>query len=83
MCGLLYFNNTSIKLFFKKCFGKVSKMDCQGSYGYGVNIIIVVELTSWKKRKKCFHTGCSLVPFRQILLNYINTEPLAKRCQAI
>lgn len=58
-------------------------MDCQGSYDYGVNIIAVVELTSWKKRKKCFHTGCSLVPFRKILLNYINTEPLAKQCQAI
>lgn len=54
MCGLLYFNNTSIKLFFKKCFGKVSKMDYQGSYGYGVNIIIVVEMTSWKKRKNAF-----------------------------
>lgn len=58
-------------------------MDCQGSYDYGVNIITVVELTSWKKRKKCFHTGCSLVSLRKTLLNYINTEPLAKQCQAI
>lgn len=54
----MFYCTSIIHKVFLKCFRKVqtkvSKIDYHGSYGYGINITIFVDLTSYKRKENAF-----------------------------